>query len=182
MATGFSPEFATIQQGYGVPSHQANVGTLYFDVSGGVLFRNTTGGTAWCVCAAGGQGACETLAAARTLTIADSGKTFFLALAGGFTVTLPANALGAGFTARFVATVSPTTAYIILAATADTIVGWPLNCGGADSVADGNALGDQINFAANVALAGDQVDIIGDGTLWYARANAKAINAITITG
>lgn len=127
----------------------------------------------------------EVLTVARTLTTADSGKTFFLALAGGFTVTLPATASSAGCRFTFIAKVSPTTAYIITSAggsSGDDIVGWPSNIGGADSVADGNAAGDLLNFVANTALAGDMAEFFCDGTFWYVRAHAKAINALTITG
>jgi hypothetical protein len=118
--------------------------------------------------------------AAKTLTEADSGVTQFLDLAGGFTVTLPALKLGLRF--PFVVKTAPTTAYIIASATNDNIIGWPSNIGGADSVADGNAAGDVLNFVANVALAGDMAEFFCDGTSWHVRAHAKAINAITITG
>lgn len=123
----------------------------------------------------------KSLTAATTLTNKESGKTYFLNLAGGFTVTLPAEEAGLEF--RFIVGTAPTTAYIVASDGAnDTIVGWPSNIGGADSVADGNALGDQLNFAANVALPGDMAEFFCDGTYWYVRAHAKAINAITITG
>lgn len=122
----------------------------------------------------------EILTAARVLTAADTEKTFFLNLAGGFDVTLPAQAVGLHFT--FIVKTAPTTAYTITSAVSDTIIGYPGNVGGADSVADGNAAGDVINFVANVALAGDMVELWGDGTSWFARAQAKAINALTITG
>lgn len=126
------------------------------------------------------QGTVTTLTAATTLTSANNGTTYFLASAGGFTVTLPAHEAGLRF--KFIVKTNPTTAYVILSATADTIVGWPINCGGADSVADGNAAGDQLNFVANTALAGDFAEFISDGTSWHVHAHAKALNAITITG
>jgi len=122
----------------------------------------------------------ETVTTTNTILASENGKTFFLNAAGGFTSTLPTAAAGLRFT--FIVKTNPTTAYIVAAATADTIVGWPSNIGGADSVADGNALGDQLNFAANTALAGDMAEFFSDGTYWYVRAHAKAINAITITG
>lgn len=122
----------------------------------------------------------KTLTAATTVTAEESGKTFFLNLAGGFTVTLPTVADGLQYT--FFVKTAPTTAYIILSADADKIIGWPSNIGGTDAAADGNAAGDQLNFAANVALAGDVAEFFSDGTNWYVRAHAKAINAITITG
>ena len=57
----------------------------------------------------------ETLAAAKTLVAKDSGKTFMLNLAGGFTVTLPTlKAAGNGFAVRFIVKTNPTTAYIVV--------------------------------------------------------------------
>lgn len=123
----------------------------------------------------------EVLTAAKTLTSVDSGKTFYLDLAGGFTVTLPANAT-AGFKATFIVKTAPTTAYILLAATADTIIGYPVASTGGDESANGNAAGDQVNFVANTALPSDRVDVEFDGTSVHVRATCKATGAITITG
>jgi hypothetical protein len=120
------------------------------------------------------------LVTTKTVTAQESGTTFMLNLAGGFTVTLPSVAAGLKYT--FIAGTSPTTAYIILSADADKVVGWPSNIGGADSVADGNAAGDQLAFVANTALAGDWAEFISDGSFWYVRAHSKAINALAITG
>ena len=50
----------------------------------------------------------EVLASARTLSNEDSGKTFFLNLAGGFDVALPPPELGLVF--EFVVKTAPTTA------------------------------------------------------------------------
>lgn len=184
MATGFLPEFSSIQQGLGVPTHQAQNGTVFLDRATGLQYFNTTGGTTWVRVGVGsGNALAQTLITTTTLTAADSGKPFFLNLAGGFTVNLPSVAFGLKFT--FIVKTAPTTAYILLAeavADHDTIIGWPINVGGADSAADGNAAGDQINFVANVSLPGDRVDLECDGAFWYARATAKLINAITITG
>lgn len=169
---------------YGVGAPTANVPrpSLYIDRSTGATWVNLGGGTTWYVTAGGAAaGQVEVLTAARVLTVADNGKTFFLSLAGGFDVTLPALATGA-FHATFIVKTNPTTAYTLTGATADKIIGWPSNVGGADSVADGNALGDVVNFVANVALAGDMAELWMDGAFYYVRAHAKAINAITITG
>lgn len=122
-----------------------------------------------------------TLTGATTLVPSQSGMTFFLALAGGFTVTLPPNA-NAGFKATFIVKTAPTTAYIIAAATADTIIGYPQSSAGADETANGNAAGDQINFVANTALPSDRVDVTFDGTSIHASCRGKATGAITITG
>lgn len=117
----------------------------------------------------------------RVITAADDGMIFGLARAAGiaftFTGTLPT-----GFRVGFVVQTAPTTICTITAPTADTISGWPINVGGADSSADGNAAGDVLNFAANTALPSDRADMLYDGTTWHVRATAKVINAITITG
>lgn len=120
------------------------------------------------------------LTAAKTLTEADNGKTFFLNAAGGFTVTLPANRL-AGFRCKFIVKTAPTTAYVISAATADTIVGSVVTpaTGAADTETTAGA--DEINFVASTAVIGDFIDIISDGTLIYAYGVCSAAGGITFT-
>jgi hypothetical protein len=122
----------------------------------------------------------EVVITTKTITAAESGSVFFLSLAGGFTATLPAVALGLHYT--FVVKTAPTTAYIIASATADNIIGYPVAAVGTDESANGNTAGDQINFVANVALPGDSVEVWSDGTSWFAKASGKATGAITITG
>lgn len=122
----------------------------------------------------------EVLITTRTVLATENGMTFYLALAGGFTVTLPTPALGLRF--KFVVKVAPTTAYIILSTPTDIIIGYPIGSLGADETANGNALGDQVNFVANVSLPGDSVVLESDGTYWYAIPLVKATGAVTITG
>ena len=131
-----------------------------------------------------GSGSIETLAAAKTLTSDDNGKTFLLNLAGGFTVTLPAHSAGLRF--KFFAKTQPTTAYIVAAATADadTIVG-SFSSSDLDAVADVDgetAGGDQINFVASTAVVGDWVELVSDGTNWYTSGHCTAVGGLTITG
>lgn len=123
----------------------------------------------------------EVLSAARVLTADDCGKVFLLALAGGLTVTLPANSI-AGFHCQFRVTVAPTTAYIIAAATADTMAGSTFDTSGGASDTEGAATGDQLNLVANVALIGDRVDIYIDGVSVHAQAWTSASGGATITG
>ena len=128
----------------------------------------------------GGQlDAVEVVAATNIITAAESGKTFFLADAGGFTSTLPAPAAGLNF--RFIVSVSPTTAYIIATnAGADIMIGG-VNELETDTTEDGpyddNA--DTFNFVANVALVGDWVDFVSDGTSWFFNGQVKADGAVT---
>lgn len=119
--------------------------------------------------------------ATRVITAADDGVTFFLARAAGIDFTF-SGTIPTGFRVTFIVKTAPTTICTITSPIADTISGWPINVGGADSSADGNAAGDVLNFAANTALPSDRADMVYDGTTWHVRATAKVINAITITG
>lgn len=121
----------------------------------------------------------ETLAAAKTLTAADSGKTFFLGLAGGFTVTLPAPAAGLQF--KFIVSVAPTTAYIIVTNGGANIMIGGINelevDTGDDGPYDDNA--DTLNFVASTAVVGDYVEMISNGTSWYFHGQTNADGGIT---
>lgn len=106
----------------------------------------------------------EVLVAAKTIEGHESGKTFFLALAGGFTVTLPEPEAGAKF--RFVVKVAPTTAYIITTnGGANILYGKMLERAGAAGVA--GAARDTFNFVAAQAIISDWVEFESDGTNWY---------------
>lgn len=121
------------------------------------------------------------LTAAATLTEKDHGKTFLLNLAGGFTVTLPANSV-AGFRCTFIVGTAPTTAYIIAAATADTMAGHVLSSSGAAEDQESTATGDQYNFVANTAVVGDRLDVFFDGTSVFVSGRCAAAGGGTITG
>ena len=120
------------------------------------------------------------LTAARTVSAAETGATFYLSLAGGFTVTLPAAALGLQYT--FIVKTAPTTAYIVAAATADTMGGSIVTSatGAADTEAD--ITGDQFNFVASTAVVGDRITLNSDGTGWYGYGVCSVAGGITITG
>lgn len=127
----------------------------------------------------GGANSVETLSAAKTLTSADDGKTFFLGLAGGFTVTLPAPAAGMKF--KFIVSVAPTTAYVITTnGGADIMIGG-INELEVDTADDGpyddNA--DTLNFVASVAVKGDFVEMVSDGTSWYFSGQTNADGGVT---
>ncbi len=123
----------------------------------------------------------KSLTAATTLTASDSGRTYGLATAGGFTVTLPAEAEGLYF--KFIVTVAPTTAYIVSSDGAnDTMIGHVLSSSGGAEDTETTAGGDQVNFVANTAVIGDVVEVFSDGTYWYVSARCAAAGGITITG
>src|SRR5437867_3499131 len=106
----------------------------------------------------------ETVITTNVITADESGKTFFLALAGGFTSTLPAPAAGLNF--RFIVAIAPTTAYIIVTnASANIMYGMMEERAGTAGVA--GAARDTFNFVANQAIIGDWVDFESDGTNWY---------------
>ncbi len=124
---------------------------------------------------ASGASSYEQLVTTRVLTAADSGKTFGLALAGGFTVTLPALSTGTGMNFKFVIEIAPTTAYIIIANAADL----DLMAGqvfGADGATSGtNSIftfsADKLDFVANVAKIGARADFQQVGTAgWSGQA------------
>lgn len=182
MSWKYRPDETDVLYGDGVPTSVVVRPTIYIDRSTGTSWVNLGGGSTWSVGARLTTGTYETVTTTpRVITSADDGLVFFLAKADGIAFTLPANAT-VGFRCTFIVKTAPTTICTITAATADTIAGWPINTGGADGSGDGNAAGDVLNFAANVALPADRADFVSDGTTWHVRATSKVINAITITG
>lgn len=106
----------------------------------------------------------ETVTTTNVITAAESGKTFFLNAAGGFTSTLPAPAAGLRF--RFIVKTAPTTSYVITTnAGADVLYGQMLERAGTAGVA--GAARDTFNFVANQSIIGDWVEFYSDGTNWY---------------
>jgi hypothetical protein len=135
----------------------------------------------------GGASSVESLAAAKSLDVEDSGKTFFLNLAGGFTVTLPVLAtLAAGWKVRIVIGITPTTAYIVTENTAsDTnkLVGNVNTSTAQTAAAAFNATGfTLVTFVVSSgAVKGDYIDIITDGSFYYVSGSTTVPAAITFT-
>lgn len=127
------------------------------------------------------SGTAEVLSAAKTLDEEDNGKTFFLALAGGFTVTLPAPQLG--YEVEFIVSVAPTTAYVIVTNGGADIIVAGINELEVDTTEDGpyddNA--DTFNFVALVAVVGDRVKFKCDGTKWYGYGQTNADGGVTMS-
>jgi hypothetical protein len=117
----------------------------------------------------------EILTAAKTVTAAETGKTFSLALAGGFTVALPAPAVGLRY--KFYVNVAPTTAYII---TATPLAGQAHSSTGGNASSITGFTGVDLRFVANVALIGDSAEFVSDGTNWYVHGFSNADAGITI--
>lgn len=125
----------------------------------------------------------EILTAAKTLDASDSGKTFYLNSATEFAVTLPAPADGLYF--KFVVKAAPSGAsYTVVSASGtDNIHGNVVSAedalGSGDSTSGTAA--DTITFVDSKAQIGDFVEVVSDGTLWYALAVATQQDAITYT-
>lgn len=118
----------------------------------------------------------QTLAAAATLTAADSGTTYILKAAEGKTITLPA--LKSGINFKFiVGSAFATTDWIIDSAEGDNIEGL-LIVNGASVVAAGE---DQINFVNSAETVGDHVSLSCDGTNWYVSGAGNSAGSITVT-
>lgn len=125
----------------------------------------------------------EIVTATNVISATENGKTFFLDSATEFVSTLPAPSLGLKFT--FIVKTAPTGASytIVTASSANVIKGHVLSsdlnaAGDSDFEVSG---GDTISFVDGKAVAGDRVDLVSDGTSWFAHASCTVFDAITIT-
>jgi hypothetical protein len=125
----------------------------------------------------------ETVEAANTLTAAETGKTCFLGHATEFVTTLPAVAAGLHF--KFIVSLAPAgAAYtIVTPAGADLIYGNIVSSADAGGSADSTAgtKADTITFVDGQAAVGDWVEVVCDGTYWYAFGVCGDEDAITFT-
>jgi len=122
----------------------------------------------------------EVVTTTNVITASETGKTFYLSLAGGFTSTLPAPVAGLKF--KFIVKTAPTTAYIITTnAGANILYGMMLERAGTAGVA--GAARDTFNFVANQAIIGDWVEFESDGTNWYyhGMVDVAAGNTVSVT-
>ena len=123
----------------------------------------------------------EQIAAARTLTAADSGKVFGVNQASAYEITLPlAATAGAGWHCKFVLSTVASNAVTIANNTAeDTIVGMTAGGdGGAGSSAESAV--DEIVFISGAQL-GDSVELFCNGVNYFAKAVAHDVAHITIS-
>ena len=123
----------------------------------------------------------EQIAAARTLTAADSGKVFGVNQASAYEITLPlAASAGAGWHCKFVLSTVASNAVTIANNTAeDTIVGMTV---GADTSAGSSAESavDEIVFISGAAL-GDTVELFCNGVNYFAKAIVHDVAHVTIS-
>jgi hypothetical protein len=121
--------------------------------------------------------------ATKSITAAESGTLFFLNRAGGIQIKLPTPENGLFY--EFYVATAPTTAYTITSTSngdtaSDKIHGNQVvseNGTTADST-NGTAV-DVISFVANQASVGDYVQVVCDGTLWYAYATTRLVAGLT---
>lgn len=118
----------------------------------------------------------KTIAAATTLTDADSGKVLILNAAAGKVVTLPSVAV-AGFNVKvIVGAAFATTNFTVVAPTAKIQGGAIVN-----SVLVPAADENTISFVASAETIGDYVNIVSDGTNFYVDGVGAAAGSITFT-
>jgi len=127
--------------------------------------------------------ATEVVAETNVIAATESGKTMFLNSATEFVSTLPAPAAGLKFS--FVVSGAPSGASytIVTNSSANIIKGQVYSsdldaAGNADFETSG---GDTITLVDGKSVAGDRVDLICDGTNWFAYCFCSVFDAITIT-
>lgn len=126
--------------------------------------------------------AVEVLSAATTLTAADSGKTLFLNAGTEFATTLPTAALGLRFT--FIVTGAPSGASytIVTPGSLQIIFGKQHSAAGDAGDTENTGGATTITFVDGQAVVGDRVELISDGTNWYAVAFTSVAAGLTFTG
>lgn len=123
-----------------------------------------------------GAEAAEVVITTNVITAAESGTTFYLDLAAGFTSTLPAPALGLWY--KFVVKTAPTGSYVITTnAGANIIYGMFEERAGGAGVA--GAAQDTQNFVLNQAIIADWAVYRSDGTNWYVHGMVNVAAGIT---
>ena len=117
----------------------------------------------------------ELVITTNVISVDESGKTFFLDLAAGFTSTLPAPSIGLKY--KFIVKTAPTTAYIIATDSgANLLYGTFLDIVGELTYFSAQ---DVLNFVASTALVGDELTVESDGVVWYCNAKSGANGGIT---
>jgi len=123
----------------------------------------------------------ETIAAAKTLTNEDSGKTFFISQASAYEITLPLmSTITAGWNAKFILSSVDTNAVTIANNTdEDTIVGGVAGADGGAATHAETAV-DEVVFISGAVL-GDQCTIVSNGTNYFVSGYAADVAHITVS-
>lgn len=124
----------------------------------------------------------EDTTATNALDTSECGKTITLNSATEFVTTLPAPTAGCKFSFIVKAAPSGAAYTIVTNASANIFVG---QVTGADlnAASDGDfgTTDDTISFVDGVAVVGDRVDVVSDGTSWYYIGYSRVFNGITAT-
>jgi hypothetical protein len=123
----------------------------------------------------------EDVTATNVITADESGKVFFLNSATEFVSTLPAPAAGLRYTFIVKAAPSGASYTVVTASSANIIKGVQFTAEDAAGSGDSGTADDTISFVDGQAVAGDRVDVISDGTSWFAYAFSKVKAGITFT-
>jgi hypothetical protein len=125
----------------------------------------------------------QVLPSAKSLTHGDAGKTFYLNSTAEFETVLPAPKLGMKF--EFVVKAAPSGASYVISSKGDTnIILGQIYTSDVNSATDCDfeiTGADNINFADGAAVVGDKVQVVSDGTYWYAYGFCSVYNGITFT-
>lgn len=115
----------------------------------------------------------------KVIAASESGTTFFIDNATGFVTTLPVPAAGLHYT--FVVITAPTSGNhtIVTNASANIIKGLQNSVAG--DAGDFGTADDTISFVANNALPSDRVNVLSDGTSWFAWGISKVAAGLTFT-
>lgn len=117
----------------------------------------------------------EVLTGTKTIATFESGRTYFLDNASGFTATLPDPQLGLRF--KFVVKTAPTTDYVIATNGGENVMyGTYLDIVGEQVYFSAQ---DQINFVASTSVISDNLIVECDGTNWQCLAFSGANGGIT---
>ena len=119
----------------------------------------------------------ESLAASTTLGPADSGKTFICSQAGAYDITIPAVTTN-GFEAKFILGTADSNDFDIVGGTADKMVGIEMGDTNTAITADS----DKVTFVASIAVVGDWIHVLSDGTNYYVTHAAVADNGAAHSG
>jgi hypothetical protein len=126
-----------------------------------------------------GSAPVSTLVATKAVSAAEIGTTFFLNSTTEFASTLPAPAAGLSYSFVVVGAPSGASYTVVTNGSANIIVGKQFVV--ADAAGGTGTTDDTISFVDGEAVAGDRVDLISDGTKWYAYAFSAVAAGITFT-
>ena len=113
-----------------------------------------------------------TVTAATTLTVADSGKTMFIDQDTQYTITLPSTQLGLEYT--FILTDAGSNEVKIDGGASNKIKGFSMDPTTGINLVDNNLL----VFYDSLAVIGDYVRLVSDGSVWWCTSFSSATNGI----